>query len=372
MNENSFSLACNGFLYEDCWKKIDIKMSMENICNEITLGTLNFFESELSLFKASDEWKIKKGDSYIARINNEIISIGYVDDISINYDGNGSDIEFYLRDKTSDLVDCCFLSETISEFLNQKYIDIVKTLCLPFKISVIVDPTVQLLVNSVIEKYTIDQGRNVAELIVEEGTKLGVLVITDGLGNLFLTQPTLNSISSDILTDTNVLSCNMKSSLKDRFSNYITKAELKPDQLYNVASEQEWVQIEKNGSYKNTQSVEDVELKDRYRPIILLSDTAQTIEDCVKRSVYEANIRKARSLMISYTVEGWTEVNSKSVWKPNRLVMVIDKKLDVSELMLINSVQFSYDNSFKTVLELVRKECYSLNEQALKLIRKGF
>ena len=55
------------------------------------------------------------------------------------------------------------------------------------------------------------------------------------------------------------------------------------------------------------------------------------------------------------------------------LVLVADKKLDVNELMLINSVTQSYGSEgFTTNLELVGIECYSLNIVALSLIRKGF
>lgn len=372
---NSFSLISNGFLYNDCWEKIDIRMSMENVCNELSVGTLNFFESELGLFKGSEGWRLKKGDYYYATVNGEVISTGYIDEVKVDYDGGGSNIDFYMRDKTSDIVDCCYYSEKISEFKKQSLANIIIALCVPFKITVVMDPSVISVLNSkIIDDYTIDQGRSVAELIVEECVKIGVLATTDGYGNLYLTRPTLLDLSTDIINDTNILSASMGSSLKDRFSNYITKAEIKPDQLYNVEAEQQWLLIEKNGSYTNRRRVEDAELSMRYRPLILLSDTAQTIDDCTKRSVFEANIRKAKGLSVSYTIEGWTEVTSGRVWKPNRLVTVNDKKLEVYEQMLINSVQLSYDSSsgFKTTLDLVRKECYSLNEEALLLIKKGF
>lgn len=371
---NVFSILSNGFEYKDCWERIDINMSMNNICNEVNVGTLNFFESELGLFKASGDWKLKKGNEYYAKINNEIISTGYIDDININYSGDGSEIGFYMRDKTSDLVDCPYYSETQNEFKKQKLGDIIIALCSPFSITVKIDPTVKTLTDTVLKSYTVDQGRSVIDCILDECVKLGILVTTDGLGNLLLTQPTLSDIASDILTDTNIINCDMGSSLKDRFSNYIVKAEIKPDKLYNVDQEQEWIEKEKEGGYTNKKKVEDRELANRFRPYIMLSDTAQTIEDCVKRAVYEANIRKAKGLIINYTIEGWTQVNSGKVWKPNTLVQVNDYKLDVSELMLINSVNLSYESGsgFQTVLELVRKECYSLNESALQLVRKGF
>lgn len=372
--QDTFSIISNGFEYKDCWESIDITMSMENVCNEITVSTLNFFEDKLSIFKASDDWKLKKGSKYIAKINDQIISTGYVDKIGVGYSADGSFIEFYMRDKTSDLVDCPYFSEKISEFKNNTLLAIIENLCIPFGITVIVDPTVQELLSIVIPNYTIDQGRSVAELIVEECVKVGVLVITDGNGNLYLTQPTTQDICGDIITDTNIINADMGSSMTDRFSNYITKAEIKSDKLYNISEEQTWIEREKEGAYSSTKrNIQDLELGDRFRPLILLSDTAQTIEDCVKRSVYEANIRKAKSLIINYVVEGWTEISTGLVRKPNKLVRVKDRMLGVEELMLVNGVNLNYNESgFQTTLELVRKECYSLNEQALQLIRKGF
>jgi prophage tail gpP-like protein len=374
MLENpTFKIIANGFIYKDCWESIDIKQSMNNICNEITVSTLNFFEDKLGMFKTKGDWKLKKGVSYQAYVNDEIISTGYIDDVNIQYSKDGSSINFSMRDKTCDLVDCCYFSETKNEFKKQKLIDIITTICQLFSITVKVDPLVQKLVNTVIENYTIDNGRSAAELIVEECVKLGILVIVTGNGELFLTQPTLTNISSDILTETNILSCNMTSSLKDQFSNYITKAELPPDQLVNADAEQQWIDKEKKGSYKSN-NIEDKELGNRFRPMILLSDTAQSIQDCVKRSVYEGNIRRAKSLSVNYEIEGWTEVNSKKVWTINKLVTVRDTNIEIDEQMLINSVTLNYSNDFgwKTTLELVRKECYSTNEQALQLIRKGF
>lgn len=369
-----FSIAANGYNYVDCWENIDIKMSMGNVCNEISVSTLNFFENKLVLFRASNDWKLKKGASYICRINDEFISIGYIDDVGVQYSGEGSSIDFYMRDKTSDIVDCPYYSENKNEFKKQSLADITKALCLPFNILVKIDSSASEALNLKLDSFTVDQGRSVAEQIVEECTKVGVLVTTDGLGNLLLTQPTLTDISSDLITDTNILHAEMGSTLKDRFSNYIVKAEIKPDKLVNVDSEQEWIEREKEGSYSNRKKVEDKELSNRYRPFIMLSDTAQTIEDCVKRAVYEANIRRAKSLRVNYTLEGWTEVNSGKVWRPNRLVQVNDRVLDINETMLVNSVNLVYssDSGFQTTLELVLKECYSLNEQALQLIRKGF
>jgi prophage tail gpP-like protein len=370
----NFSIVSNGFEYKDCWESIDIRKSMDNICGEITVKTLNFFEEKLKMFKSNGDWKLKKGNSFYAKINDEKISTGYVDKVSINYSADESDIEFYMRDKTSDVVDSSYYSETKNEFKGEKFGEIIKTLCKPFNITVDIDSSVKDVLNKVAEDdFTVDNGVNVNEVIVQVCVKLGVLVTTNEKGNLYLTHPTLDNYCSDVLNDTNILDCSASSSLVDRFSNYITKAEIDSKKLFDVAAEQDWIEHVKKGAYSNNKKVEDAALNNRNRTLILFGDTCNNVDDCTKRSVYEANIRRAKSFAVNYTLEGWTEVKSGKVWKPNMLIKVNDKKIGINEEMLINSVGLTYDDQgFRTNLELVLKECYSLNEQAIILIKKGF
>jgi prophage tail gpP-like protein len=363
MPEVTFSIISNGFKYMDCWKSIEISMSMDNICNFISVSTIDFFVKNPKL------WNIKKGSQYVAMIDGERVSLGYIDEINSNYSSEGSEFKFTGRDKTCDLVDCSYDGDQ-SEFKKQTIRSIIQAYCTHFNIDLSVDPIVEAQANTIIKHYIIKKSRKCGEQIAELCTDNGILPISLGDGKLTLTKATLNNVSSDILTETNILSANMVDSDIDRFSDYITLTEGAPAKVFSTDAD--WISYQKENR-KLIGTFSDTNIK-RNRPYVILTDTATNLQQCEQRSKYEANIRAAKGLTVNYVLEGWIEVNSKKVWKPNTLVVVRDSNFSLNELMLVNSVILSYspEEGYLTELELVRKDCYSLNEAAIKLQKSGF
>jgi len=364
MPEATFSIISNGFKYLDCWKDIEIRMSMDNICNFISISTIDFFVNNPEM------WNIKKGSQYVAMISGERVSLGYIDRINPSYSAEGSSFRFFGRDKTCDLVDCSYNGEQF-EFKNQTIRSIIQAYCTHFNINLSVDPIVELLVNTTVKNYTINKSRKCGSQISELCMDNGILPISLGDGNLTLTQATLTNVSSDILTETNILNADMDDSDMDRFSDYITLTEGRPENS-NFSTDADWISYQKDNR-RLVGTYNDPNIK-RNRPYVILTSTSVNLDQCEKRSKYEANIRAAKGLTVNYTIEGWLEVNSKKIWRPNTLVMVRDAKFSLNELMLVNSVILSYtpEEGYLTSLELVRKDCYGLNEAAIKLQKTGF
>ena len=349
----NFSVIVNGYEYKNCWKSIHWENSMDNFCGGFGVATLDFFEEEPNL------WQIKRGAEYKIKVNDEQVGNGFIDVVNKKYGGNTScEIEFMGRDKLCDIVDCPFETPP-SEFKNQTYLNIIKEFCKPFDITVTVDPIILNQVSKIKKQYTIDEGRTIAEQIAELCSNIGVLPISTGDGKLTLTQSTMINYCADIISDTNILEADFIDSGIDRFSKYIVKREGEPEKIYST--DKEWIYKIKENKYSDY--FEDSNIK-RYRPYIITDDDLKDKQACKERAEYEANIRASKSKTVTYTLEGWTEVKSGKVWKTNKLVLVKDKKLGLDELMLINSVSATYDDSGYTIsLQLIDKNCYSLNEK---------
>ncbi len=351
---NNFSIICNGQEYKDCWKDININMSIQTICNQLSVSTIDFFAGDFS------KWEIKKGSKYLAKINNEVIGNGYIDTINSNYSNSETSFNFSGRDITCDLVDCPYFGDNF-EFKNQTIKNIINIFCSYFNIQLYIDPIVETLVNKKIENYTIDMGRSASEQIVELCSMIGVLPISLGNGKLTITQTNIGGeICDDIILDNNVINGSMTDSFADRFSEYITMTDNKLDKS-DFNSEEEWLLYIKNIK-KISGKIDDIEIT-RKRPFVMLVDNMTSIEQCEKRSQYEKNIKEAQGLILNYELEGWTQVKSGKVWKPNKLVLVNDNRFNIKlEPMLITDVNLSYSDGFTTSLELVRPNCFSTLE----------
>jgi prophage tail gpP-like protein len=356
---NKFTLLCGGQRYVDCWEYIDIFRSMNTMTNSIAVKTTDFFKN------SPIEWNIKMGNDYIAMINNEVISTGYIDEVRHHNSGRQQNITFKGRDKTADLVDCTYDGSKV-QWVKQTALKILNDLCKPFNITVYTDPLVLSKVNTKINEFNANYGDSIMSLIQKAVLDKGVLALSTGDGKLTLTKSASFKFATDVLGANNVISSDLEMSDINRYSKYIVKGYYTGALKFTKAGA---FDDGPEGSYTDT-----VMNAKRYRPYLFFSDSAVDNNEAKERAEYEGRLRAGNSRRLSYTMEGWTEVLSGKVWNVNTLVSVKDQPFNINDTMLISEVHQSYDpeDGFQTVMKLVHKSTYDLEQKIKSFEIKGW
>lgn len=371
MNNPKVDIIIEGNRYTDCWASVEYTKSATNLTNILHLKSTNFAVAKKKFItdkiaKDARSWDIGLNDTFLFYVNNKIITEGYIDEIELDRNSDGSQIDIIGRDITCDLVDCNFAESTFSgkEELKITLLAFIKKICKPFRITVEYDPLVYNEVEEEIVKITVDPGQNIIEIIMKECMQKGILPISLG-GILYLTRGNGQSLPmSDIISDTSILNRKMVQSNMERYGHYFCYGQNVLREEMNITDA-----TAVDGFYRDT----IISNTGRYRPLVIIAEDRVTKKECEQRVKFEANIRAGNSRAVEYTVQGWTTVNGGELWDVLRTVQVKDNYLQIDEKMLISEVQFSLDpvEGYITKLRLVHKDTYSLKEAA-SLIKAGF
>lgn len=383
---NVISLVVDGKLLAKTWSDIRVKRSMASVCS-----SFEFVTTQGQPFDYK-KWPIKMGAECIVLVDGEQVLTGYIEDINVDYDKDTHTVQVAGRDRTCDLVDC-HESDGPFEFGTTNpttVLSIVKSICKPFSISVVVGDAAKQSVKKSFKYTTVERSTDSADVqkAVQRGkstfyiqpgdpiigalyritrwAKVYMLATTDG--NLSLTLAGSRVADSKLVLGKNVLRGGLKQSDKERFSVYRVRG-------YGVSSDgliksPDWLWM--NGRYPETDPDVYPDQRTgatRYRPFGQLAETAVKIDGVGWMSRAEAQYRTANSRLYNYTVQGWREKNGGSLWEPNTLVAVNDPLfgLDGSQL-LIESVDYTQtDQGTLTQLGLCSKEKYTAQAEINKI-----
>lgn len=328
---NDIRLNLNSVAYGG-WKDIQINKSIDQITN-----TFGFNASDIQPGNA-DLWNVKMGDACTITIDGQTVITGYIEDMPISYDGQSHNINISGRDVTCDLIDCSY-NGSVNEWINQSANKIIRKLCDPFDIDVYADNNVLTAVDARIEKFVIDQGETVGEIIAKLCRMIAVLPISLGDGKLTLTRAGATKTYDSLELGKNVKSADFNQSNKDRFSVYIVKGQGQGNDNKSVA----------DFTTCTGQAIDNVITRDR--PLVILADKPTTNAQCKDRARWEARLRAGQSRQITYEVQSWTQSNG-DVWPINSLVRVKDHFLSLDTTLLISAINFSLNNSEGSITRL--------------------
>ena len=358
---DKLSFIVNNIKYDDSWESVSILTTMQDMVGTITLSTVDFWKDKAKLFK------ISMGDEYKILINDELIGNGWIEIMTPSYTDQGNILVIEGRDKACDLIDCHFVADAKSWSEETLMIDVIKKLCAPFNIRVIgeqsvFDQTSKPLKN----RFVADEGKTIFELIMKLTLPLGILAISKGDGNLYLTRATETDIIPSVLDSSNVLSAEIEQNDTERFSEYIVKSTASESEILRS------VQAIKGTTEPEGRSLRDNKIR-RNRPYVLLLENANG-QECQNKAIFEKNMRIGQSRSIEYEVSGWTQIINfpganlrrrvliDEPWRVNTLMKIKDKFLGVDQLMLLSEVEFiaNAEDGLTSKLRLVPPETFSL------------
>ena len=248
------------------WTSVVVEKSLYQMAGAFGLGATDIYPGD------AERWDLAMGDECQVEIDGQVVVTGYVEDIPIDYDASSHNIQIGGRDKTGDLVDCSFIMKK-NEWKSRKVIDIIKALCSPYGIEVVVHNSIAQkasqranqalfpVITKTDEKedsVKVEEGDTVFEAISKICKVHAILPVSYGDGKLTLTQAGTSQAYDSLELGKNVKLGSLDQSNRDRYQTYICKAQ---------SAGFDWMTTADFVSPKG-QITDDVIM--RYRPLVIL------------------------------------------------------------------------------------------------------
>ena len=337
-------LLVEGLAYSG-WKSLGIRRSLEDFARSFDV-TFNDRWSE-----RATPVPIRKGQSFQLLVDGVVLITGHIDDTSRGYDARQHTLQATGRSNTGDLVDC---HAVVSKGKRRRWeagatIQRIATdLCQPFSIAV-GGPTVTDVLTAPLPKaFAVERGERVFEALSRLADLKGLLLQTSVHGDVVFTRAGTKKVATVLSYAHNILSCQQRSSDRDRFSHYVFRGQTTAD---DDTSGQASTQI-------RGFAVDDAIT--RYRPYEVSAMVQSDNRDLGFRALWERNTRAGRSETLTYTVRGWSHADG--LWSPNTLVDVDDGRANVRDTLLISGVNLraTAQEGYLSELELVDRRTYDV------------
>lgn len=327
---------------------------------EIRLDSLS---NQFSFQAAATEGQalpFKGGEACAVIVGDEKVITGFIEIVSVDYDGLSHTINISGRDKTADLLDSALdvVDDIRGEGLTLKGLIEIVIKSLNLDISVIDEVSPKPFTSSV-DIAAPEPGDNAFEFIEKYSTKRQVLLTSNADGDIVITKNSGIHAAGAVqhiigAEDNNVMSSSFSYDTTGRFNKYKMVSDLAIIPL-NTSGEHDAKSItdQSGASFDN-----DIR---KSRVLVLRPSTSFPSDDCTERTKWEADIRKARGLIYSaavplFRVGGY----DGALWKINRLYQIRDDFLAKNETMLCNSVTFSLNEDGRnTSLGFVGEKAYT-------------
>jgi prophage tail gpP-like protein len=320
-------LKAAGNAYEG-WQKVRINRSLTAMAGTFDLELTWEFQGDVAAYDAFIDGLLT-GSECTVDIGKDRLITGYLDDFIPSYDDETITISVTGRDKTADLVDCSVVQPS-GQFKNQTLLQIAIIVSAPFGISVINETDV----GAAFQRVQVEQGETAGEFLTRLAQQRGVLLTTNGLGQLVITRASKKRGEVALKLGVNVKAGRGRFSRKQRFSEYIVKAT-------GGAGWEDDQPLENVGGIKSTITDQDVK---RYRPLIIVNDEVTTAAGASLRGQWERQRAISASNTAEYTLTGWRNPNTGNLYQLNRIVPVTDAIMKINKDMLISNILYSEDN----------------------------
>jgi prophage tail gpP-like protein len=273
--------------------------------------------------------------------------LGWIDEVSVEYDAEHHHMSISGRDVTGDLVDSAAVVDGAHEWHGLTLDAIVTRICQPFGIPV--RPLVDM--GPPFPRFSLQPGEEAWPAIERACRARAVLAIGDGTGGLVLTQAGMGSTPTVLFNPAlahtvGVTSTSATWSHADRHS------------LIVVRGQQESLggQDDPAASAGPEARVSDPAIT-RWRPRVVLAEGQGSAVTLADRAAWERQVAAGRSRRMRSTVPGWTDAAGR-MWNVNRPITVNDPRLALAgEKLLIVGVTLTRDeHGTRTTLEIAPQD----------------
>jgi len=368
MNEK-VSLEVNGIKYLG-FMEMNYSKSIEDLGGVFSF-TASTEKNKFTPFKGQEKCRVY--------INDYPLITGYIESMNYSYNENSHEITINGRDKTCDIIDNSVVGDIdfTAPFSLENLIRNVLDLAGLDEIKIInyIGEVDSFQSN---EKLSNEVGENMFDFLEKYCRKRGVLLTSDGDGDLVITRAGDQQLNTILLNEidgngggNNIKNASINYDFSNRYYGYICKSQKNPstenfegivdDLGDNPTAEELQEIIEKDLNFENQVGTAlDNEMR-KTRILEFQNETSSPVVSNQERAKWEANIRRTRSLVYNCEVNYvFADEKNTAFFMPNKLIAVRDDFLDINALMLIKSVNYNISVSSGTSvkLQLVPKDAY--------------
>lgn len=326
------------------WKSYRITLGMQQLAGTFELQLTERWAGQ------ADRREIPEGAPCSLHYDNELLITGYIDRVNPTYNAQDHSVSVSGRDKTCDLVDC---SAPATQWIGRGLADVARELCAPFGITVID----QAGANAPFKSLKPNDGDTVFEMLDQAARIRGVLLITDGKGNLVITRAGHVRARDALVLGENIGQGSCNRDLSEVFSRYTVKGQVQGDDDFygEVAA-------------AVTASARDSRIK-RHRPLTLIADGPLDTAAARERVTWERNVRWGRSQAINYTLNNIRQSNGQ-IWQHNSLAIVNDEYsyLRGAERLVTDLIYVLDDQGERVELTVMPREAFDLLDQPEQVV----
>ena len=349
------SLEINGQRYIN-FLSAQVNLSIEDLCNTFSFSTSP---------EGSKQIPVRIKDECSVYVDGELVTTGYVEKITGSGDSSSHIISISGRDKTSDIVDSRInVLDDLNGDLTLK--EVAERVISHIESSLDVkDLTDGAKFNAVDMGIAPEPGENCFDFLEKLAKRQSALLTSDSSGNLVLYKYSPESVNSPLVNrvndsgSNNIISYNFKFDNSKRYFFYAVKSNRSLSSLFFSVKQNANLSVDVQGD------VIDKDIQNG-RQYVVTGENAGTTSQQVERAEWERDIRASRSRTYSCVVPGFRNQEG-GIWQTNMLVKVVDEHADISDSLLVNSVQFSYgQQGALTSLGLVNKDSYTREAEGEK------
>jgi prophage tail gpP-like protein len=365
------------------WTTVEVNRNLRDIAGSFTVQYRDSGREALAFDPDLDPMPrfppVLVGQKCSVAIDGTTVLTGWIDEADPQWDGDQLSCTISGRDVTGDLVDCAASPNGPVEWRNLTMLQYAQAICKPFGISVAADVNY----GGTFPLFGIDPDELALSAIEKAARQLALLVTSDGVGGLILTQGGKTRAPAPLTRPGNIQRGGGKFNWAQRYSDYYVKGQTNRTvsrtgkvPLMMAATDPTSglsFPIETSTDATTTESVSaimtghaiDPEVT-RYRPNVRMVKTQSGAATVQQQAEWALRVAKGMAETLSYQVLDWRAGASNALWLPNALSRVTDAFMAIDKDMLISGVSYRYDGTGEfTQLELAGRTAFDrINEPA--------
>ena len=298
------------------WTEVSVTASIERLAPTFALSMSERAPGETAAKL------VRPGDGASIALDGETVLVGFVDRVRPAYDATSHRIAVDGRDATGDLSDCSAAS-TPGEWRDATLTDVVSALCAPLGVGV----TATAPVGEPFRRFRIEEGETVFEATDRACRMRALLPLADGRGGLVLGHPVRDRAGVRLERGRNILAAQGEASWLGRYSEYTILGQQQGDEFLTPEAAAHVIATTRDADVS------------RHRPLTVIAEQPLAESEAIERVRWERDVRRARAQRVTATVRGWRELGGRgALWRPGRLVDVVDDWLGLSRTLLVATV----------------------------------
>lgn len=322
-------------------------------------------------------------------IDGELVLLGHLVDVNIEAGPEELRASVFGLDFTGDLVECSANPEGPMEYLGLDLLGIVQRLIAPFGMTA----RAECDVGDPFPHFSIDVSETVMSAVEKAARQRGILVLSDGVGGLVLTESGKTRAPAPLLAGVNIHRTRVHLSWRGRYSDHYIKGQLPhvrsvrtkraaaldgtampldtaaplPPPPADTAGtpRRHGKGSGHHGAVYQSGHATDAGVT-RYRPRVWITRAEAGLDTVDEQAAWRARLTAAQAATNTYTVVGHRPTAVAALWRPNTLVAVTDPLagLEGVDQLIAGVIYLDGEDGARTVLRVVDPLAYSLDEEA--------